>query len=84
MMPDHRPAKIKIVLKDRSILEAQTFTNKGDAEDSYDADELRAKYFNLMDPVWGNEISNAVYQETMALAQLNRITRITDYLKKAQ
>jgi len=83
MMPDHRPAKIKIILKDGSILEAQTFTNKGDAEDPYNSEELRAKYFNLMTPVWGDEISKAVYQETMALAQLDRITRITDHLNKA-
>ena len=82
MMPAQRPAKIKIVLKDGSVLKAQRFTNKGDAEDPYSFEELRAKYYELMDPVWGHDIAEAIYQDTMNLAQLDRINRITDHLKK--
>jgi 2-methylcitrate dehydratase PrpD len=82
MMPAHRPSKIKIALKDGSVLEAQTLTNKGDAEDPYNDEELRAKYFELMDRTWDREIAEAVYQDAMNLPQLERITRITDHMKK--
>ena len=81
MMPAQRPAKVKITLKDGSVLKAQTFTNKGDTEDPYSSEELRAKYFELMDPAWGRNIADAIYQDTMNLAQIDRITRITDHLK---
>jgi 2-methylcitrate dehydratase PrpD len=83
MMPDHRPARIKLVLKDGSVLEAQALTNKGDAEDPYSPDELRTKYFELMDRSWNRKIAEAVYRDTMNLPELDNIIQMTGHLQKA-
>ena len=83
MMPDRRPAKIKVVLKDGSVLEAQTFTNKGDTEDPYSPEELRVKYFELMGRAWNREIAEAVYQDTMRLPELDNIRQLTGHLQKS-
>jgi len=83
MMPDHRPARIKLILKDGSILEAEALTNKGDAEDPYSPAELRAKYFELMDRSWNRIIAEAVYRDTMNLPELDNIIQMTGHLQSA-
>ncbi|UCG06669.1 MAG: MmgE/PrpD family protein [Desulfobacterales bacterium] len=83
MMPAHRPSKIKVILKDGSVLEAETLTNKGDAEDPYSSDDLRIKYFELAQRAWSRNIAEAVYQEAMNLPELNNIAQMTGRIRNA-
>jgi len=83
MMPAHRPSKMKVVLKDGSVLEAETLMNKGDAEDPYSSDDLRIKYYELTDQVWSRNIAEAVYQDAMNLPELNTITQMTGHIQSA-
>jgi 2-methylcitrate dehydratase PrpD len=64
MLPDNRPAHLTIRLTDGRVLTAETMTNRGDAVDPYTPDEVRAKFFELAVPVWGqahaDRILNAI------------------------
>ena len=83
MMPAYRPSKMKVILKDGSVLEAETLMNKGDAEDPYSSDDLRIKYYELTDRVWSRNIAEAVYQDAMNLSELNTITQMTGHIQGA-
>lgn len=83
MMPANRPSKLKVVLKDGTVLEAETLTNKGDVEDPYSSDDLRIKYYELTDRAWSRNIAEAVYKSAMNLSQLNTITQMTGHIQSA-
>jgi 2-methylcitrate dehydratase PrpD len=52
MLPGLRPARVKITLVDGRILTAEAFTNKGDTEDPYSAEEVRDKFREVAGSVW--------------------------------
>lgn len=80
MMPDRRPSRVRLFMKDGNIHEAETHLNKGDFEDPYSSDELRRKYFELTSPVWGEAVAQTVYQEVSGLEDVRDIRRVTDRL----
>jgi murein endopeptidase len=45
---------VKITLVDGRILTAEAFTNKGDTEDPYSAEEVRDKFREVAGSVWNN------------------------------
>lgn len=55
MMPEKRPARVAIRLRDGGELKGETFTNRGDATDPYGPGEVRAKFLDLAGPVWGTD-----------------------------
>ncbi len=55
MLPERRPAQVTIHLADGRVLEGKTLTNRGDAQDPYSPDEVRAKFFALATPIWGRD-----------------------------
>jgi 2-methylcitrate dehydratase PrpD len=77
MMPQHRPSRVKVTLTDGTVLEAQALTNKGDTEDPYSSEELRAKYFELSERVWKRGVAEAVYADAMKLEQLDNVNQLT-------
>jgi 2-methylcitrate dehydratase PrpD len=77
MMPRYRPSRVKVTLIDGTVLEAQALTNKGDTEDPYSPEELRAKYFELAERVWKRELAEAIYADAMNLDQLNNVNQMT-------
>ncbi|OEU44973.1 MAG: hypothetical protein BBJ60_03885 [Desulfobacterales bacterium S7086C20] len=83
MMPDHRPAKVKVTLTNGTVLEDQTLTNKGDFEDPYSPEELREKYYELADLIWKREIAEAIYADAMNLGQLENVNEMTARIRQA-
>jgi 2-methylcitrate dehydratase PrpD len=59
-LPALRPARLAITLKDGRVLHAQATTNRGDTEDPYTPDEVRAKFHELADPVWGGDHASRI------------------------
>lgn len=53
LLPDQRAARVTLRLADGRVLSALATTNKGDTEDPYSADEVRAKFLSLAAPVLG-------------------------------
>jgi 2-methylcitrate dehydratase PrpD len=54
MLPGLRPARVKITLVDGRILSAEAYTNKGDAEDPYSAEEVQDKFREVAGSVWSH------------------------------
>lgn len=77
MMPQHRPSRVKVILTDGTVFEAQALTNKGDTEDPYSPEELRAKYFELAERVWKPGLAEAIYADAMKLDQLDNVNQMT-------
>lgn len=82
MMPDRRPARVRLVLTDGKVLEAEAFVNKGDAEDPYSSEEKKGKYYELVGPIWGHELAEKLYNDVMSIEELNNINLLTEKLSK--
>jgi 2-methylcitrate dehydratase PrpD len=54
-LPGLRPARLRLTLRDGREFAAEALTNKGDTEDPYSQDEVRAKFRSLAEPVFGRE-----------------------------
>ncbi len=77
MMPDFRPARVKVELLDGSVLEAETKTNRGDTEDPYDDQELDRKYAELSGLVWPDPVARSLYGDCFRLEELDDINALT-------
>ncbi len=77
MMPDHRPSRVKVTLTDGTVLEAQALTNKGDTEDPYSPEELRAKYYELAERVWRRDVAEEIYADVMKLEEVDNVNQMT-------
>jgi 2-methylcitrate dehydratase PrpD len=80
MMPDHRPSRVTLTMKDGGTFVAGTFVNKGDFEDPYSEAELEDKYYGLCKPVWGRERAKALHQGLMDLDGVKDIRELTSGL----
>lgn len=67
MLPDHRPARVRMTLSDGRQFEGQTQTNRGDAADPYSDEEIREKFHELAAPVWGDAHATVVARAVDAL-----------------
>lgn len=67
-LPDRRPARVALRLKDGRVLAAETATNRGDWSDPYPAAEIRAKYLSLTTRLWRAEAAAAIWDDALALA----------------
>jgi len=82
MMLDRRPSRVRLTLSDGKALEAETVTNKGDGEDPCNSEELKDKYFELVEPIWGHELAGNIYTDVMALEELKNINQLAEKLSK--
>jgi 2-methylcitrate dehydratase PrpD len=78
MIPDHRPSRVRITLNDGTVLEAQTLTSKGNVEDPYSSEDLRAKFFELAEGVWEHDVAEAIYADVMTLDDLASVNQMTN------
>ena len=72
MLPGLRPARVRVHLTDGRTLSGEVLTNRGDTEDPYSPDEVRDKFRELAEPVWGGG------HVARILAQVDAIDRTTD------
>ena len=77
MTPALMPAQVTVVLKDGSRVEGCTETNRGDAEDPYNAAELAEKFFELTDYVWPREVAESLFARANNLQDLDDVNQLT-------
>lgn len=77
MLPGLRPARVAIHLKDGSVLKAESLTNRGDTEDPYTAEEVLAKYDEIVGPVWGEAHARKVRDAALAVDAASDIRDLT-------
>ena len=80
MMPDQRPSRVSLTLLNGESYTAEAFINKGDAEDPYSTEEIREKYFELLDGVYGHEKATELYRRTMVLEECDDFNSVTSLI----
>ena len=80
MMPDQRPSRVSLTLINGESHTAEAFINKGDAEDPYSTEEIREKYFELLDGVYGHEKATELYRRTMVLEECDDFNSVTSLI----
>ena len=83
MMPAYRPSVVRVEFADGTSAEAETRTNRGDAEDPYTADELKEKFFELTARVWQTALADTVFEGIARLESLSDVNELTGLLKSA-
>lgn len=68
-LPDQRPARVELALKDGRTLSAATETNRGDWADPYAAEEIREKYLSLTARLWPRDKTEAMWTDLISLAE---------------
>lgn len=66
-LPGLRPARVAVNLRDGRVLRHEVLTNRGDTEDPYGPDEVRAKFLELASPVWGEAACGRIAAAVEAL-----------------
>ena len=83
MMPDKRPSRVTVRLKDGTEFTDETYVNKGDFESPYGPEDLVAKYQELAVPAWGQDRADAVYSLVRRLPSLERLGELTAPLRSS-
>lgn len=81
-LPGLRPARLRLTLADGSVHEAGVTTNRGDTEDPYAEAEVRAKFRELTDPVYGAARAQAIEEAVLALGPHREAAALTELLTR--
>lgn len=81
-LPGLRPARVRITLADGSVHSAEVTTNRGDTEDPYAEAEVRAKFRELADPVYGAARAQAIEEAVLALGPHKEAAGLTELLTR--
>ncbi len=83
-LPQERPAKVSIRLRNGSEVTAEVSFNRGDDSSPYTHDELRQKFIDLTSRVWPREYCERVLDATLALGGAGSSMRAwRDLLRRA-
>ena len=75
-LPQFRPARVDLRLRDGRTLSAAVEANRGDDQDPYSRDELTGKYFSLTARVWTPEKADDVRKKILALDDASNVASI--------
>jgi 2-methylcitrate dehydratase PrpD len=81
-LPGLRPARLRVTLADGSTHAAEVTTNRGDTEDPYTEAEVRAKFRDLADPVYGAARAQAIEEAVMTLGPHREAAALTGLLAR--
>jgi 2-methylcitrate dehydratase PrpD len=83
MLPGLRPARVKITLVDGRVLCAEAFTNKGDAEDPYSAEEIRDKFREVAGSVWSEQHCSVILATVESLDRSPDIRALSRWIGRS-
>lgn len=75
-LPQVRPARVDLRLRDGRTLSAAVEANRGDDQDPYSREELTTKYFSLTARVWSHEAADAVRQKILTLDRASDVRSV--------
>jgi len=79
-LPGLRPARLAVTLTDGTVLRAEVTTNRGDREDPYTEAEIREKFHELADPVFGAARALAIEEAVLHLGPHTEAASLTGLL----
>ncbi len=78
--PREQPVTVRIVMRDGTAHEGQCVVTKGEAAKPHTEAELTGKFFELGDPVWGQAITQKLYDGLMKLEGIADFRAFADAL----
>jgi len=81
-LPGLRPARLRVTMQDGTVHTAEVTTNRGDTEDPYTEAEVRAKFRELTDPVYGAARAQAIEEAVLALGPHREAAALTELLAR--
>jgi 2-methylcitrate dehydratase PrpD len=81
-LPGLRPARVRVTLADGSVHAADVTTNRGDTEDPYTEAEVRQKFRELADPVYGGARAQAIEEAVLGLGPNQEASALTELLAR--
>ena len=76
MLPQFRPARVDLKLRDGRMLTATVEANRRDDQDPYSRDELTGKYFSLAERVWPHGAADDLRKTILALADVANLRNL--------
>jgi 2-methylcitrate dehydratase PrpD len=83
-LPDQRPARVRVRLKDGRTFEAIALTNKGDTEAPYSADEVIAKFHDVAGPFVEATRLRDISKTVLALDAEPDLSRLNSLVRATQ
>ncbi|MDB5811609.1 MAG: hypothetical protein JWN94_3731, partial [Betaproteobacteria bacterium] len=68
--PQEQPVTVRITMRDKKTYEGQCLITKGEAAKPHTHDELTGKFFELGVPVWGEPLTQQLYDGCMELESI--------------
>jgi 2-methylcitrate dehydratase PrpD len=68
--PAEQPVTLRIVLKDGAAFEGRCGVTKGEPANPHKPEELRGKFFDLGEPVWGGSVTRSLFEGLMDLENI--------------
>ena len=75
-LPQFRPARVDVLLRDGRTLSASVEANRGDDQDPYSRDELTGKYFSLTARMLPHDDADEMRKKILALDDIADIRSI--------
>jgi len=69
--PAEQPVTVRIVLKDGAAFEGRCGVTKGEPANPHKPEELRGKFFDLGEPVWGGSITQNLFEGLMGIEDIS-------------
>jgi 2-methylcitrate dehydratase PrpD len=82
-LPHKRPARVTLIYADGNRAMAETQTNRGDWADPYPVPEIREKFLSLTTRVWAANTAAAIWDATLALAEVPDARALQDQMSRA-
>jgi 2-methylcitrate dehydratase PrpD len=75
-LPQFRPARVDLRMRDGRTLSASVEANRGDDQDPYSRDELTGKYFSLTARTLSHDVADGIRKNVLALADISDIRSV--------
>jgi 2-methylcitrate dehydratase PrpD len=82
MLPGLRPARVRITLADGTVHSAEVTTNRGDTEDPFSEAEIREKFHDLADPVYGRDRATAIEEAVLTTGPHREASALVELLAR--
>ncbi len=79
--PAEQPIDLRIVMRDGTVHTGQCTVTKGEPTNPHKPEELRAKFFELGEPVWGRPLTQKLHDGLMQLETIGNFRAFADGFK---
>ena len=76
LLPEKRPASVSVFFNDGKVLSHSTLTNRGDAEDPYNEEDIEQKFYEITERVWEKTKAEKIFKGTLDLSSTSDLKNL--------